>query len=227
MLQLPLNVQLNDSARFDNFFVGENTQLVNKLSQLNNSKDEFLFIWGAENAGKTHLAHACSQLISDSGKTVAYLPLDEPFMSEQFLDNLESVDFVCLDGFDVISKNSNWEQAVFNLYNQLKLFERQLVIFAESSPNQLHIILDDLKSRLGAMEVYKLSAVTDLNKPEYLISYGQSRGLEISTEVAMFILSRANRELKTIQKTIRKLDQQALTHKRKITIPFVKEILGL
>ncbi len=227
MLQLPLNVQLNDSATFDNFFVGENTQLVNKLSQLNKSKDEFLFIWGAEEVGKTHLAHACSQLISDSGKTVAYFPLDEPFMSAKFLDDLESVDLVCLDGFDVISKNNNWEQAVFHLYNQLKLFDRQLVIFAESSPNQLQINLNDLKSRLGAMEVYKLSAVTDLKKTEYLVSYGQSRGLEISTEVAIFILSRANRELKTIQRTIRKLDQQALTHKRKITIPFVKEILGL
>ncbi len=227
MLQLPLNVQLNDSARFDNYFIGENTQLINKLSQLNNSKDEFIFIWGAEGIGKTHLAHACSQLISDSGKTVAYFPLDEPFMSAEFLDNLESVDFVCLDGFNVISENSKWEQAIFNLYNQLKLFERQLVIFAESSPNELQINLSDLKSRLGAMEVYKLSGISDPYKSEYLREYGQSRGLKISLEVAHFILSRTSRELIAIQQTIQKLDQQALTHKRKITIPFVKKILEL
>lgn len=227
MLQLPLNVQLNDSARFDNFYAGKNAQLVNKLNQLNNSKDEFLFIWGAEGVGKTHLAHACSQLISDTGKTVAYLPLDEPFMAAEFLDNIESVDFVCLDGFDVISKHPQWEQAVFNLYNQLKLFDRQLVIFSGSSPNQLKINLGDLKSRLGAMEVYKLSGITDLNKSEYLVNYAQSRGLEISSEVANFILSRTNRELGAIQYTIKRLDQQALTHKRKITIPFVKEILEL
>jgi len=227
MLQLPLNVQLNDSAKIDNFFIGENVQLVNKLSQLNNSKGEFLFIWGAEGVGKTHLAHACSQLISKSGKTAAYLPLNEPFISEQLLDNLESVDFVCLDGFDVVSKNASWEQAIFHLYNQLKLFERQLIIFAESSPNQIQINLDDLKSRLGAMEVYKLSGVNDSDKAGFLLNYAQSRGLEITKEVANFILARSNRELKMVKKTIKKLDQQALTHKRKITIPFVKEILGL
>ncbi|MCF6192709.1 MAG: DnaA/Hda family protein [Kangiellaceae bacterium] len=167
MLQLPLNVQLNDSARFDNFFIGENTQLVSKLSHLDNSNNEFIFVWGAKGNGKTHLAHACSQLIADAGKTVAYLPLDEPFMSAEFLDNLESVDFVCLDGFDVILKNDNWEHAIFNLYNQLKSFSRQLVIFAKFSPNQLNVNLGDLKSRLGAMEVYKLKGIRDSKKPEY------------------------------------------------------------
>ena len=227
MLQLPLNIQLNDSARFDNFFIGENTQLINKLSRLNDSQNEFIYIWGAKGVGKTHLAHACSQLISESGKTVAYFPLNEPFMSTEFLHNMESVDVVCLDGFDLVSKNDRWEQAIFNLYNQLKLFERQLVIFAESSPNQLSINLADLNSRLGAMEVYRLTGISNSNKTEYFIEYGQSRGLDISTEVANFILTRTNRELITIQDAIKNIDQQALTHKRKITIPFVKEILKI
>jgi len=227
MLQLPLNIQLKNSAKFDNFFVGENTQLISKLTQLNQSRNEFIYIWGAKGVGKTHLAHACSQLISDAGKTAAYFPLDEPFISTEFLDNMESVDLVCLDGFDLVSKDKRWEHAVFNLYNQLKHFDRQLIIFAEYSPNQLEITLADLNSRLRGMEVYRLMGISNSDKTDYFIEYGQSRGLNISTEVANFVLTRTDRELMTIQDAVKNIDRQALTHKRKITIPFVKEILKI
>jgi len=227
MLQLPLDIQLNESATFKNYFVGENEQLVDKLSNLHKMKADFVFVWGASGVGKTHLAQATCHSLADSEKLIAYFPIDQPNIGSESLENLENVDFVCIDGFESLAGKNKWEQAFFDFYNQLRSHERQLVIFSQLSPNQISIDLADLKSRLGAMEVYKLRAIPDRQKINFLIGYGKSRGLEITEDVASFILTRTNREVATIRSLIKTLDQQALTHKRKITVPFVKDILGV
>lgn len=227
MLQLPLDIQLNDSAKFNNYFVGENGQLFDKLRTLDSTTDSFIFVWGAQGVGKSHLAQAACHSLVSSEKIIAYFPVGDLGVHSESLENLEHVDFVCIDGFESVAGSQKWETAFFNLFNQLRLHNHQLVIFSQLSPSQLSISLADLKSRLGSMEIYKLKAISDRQKTDFLIDYGKSRGLDIAQDVASFILTRTNREVKSIQLIVKKLDQQALTHKRRITVPFVKNILDI
>ncbi len=227
MLQLPLDIQLDDSAKFDNYFIGENHQLVDRLTNLRDTHEDFIFIWGAEGVGKSHLAQSVCHSLAASEKTIAYFPVNNPNIGAEYLENLENIDLICIDGFEFIASKRDWEEALFNLYNQLKSHRRQLVIFSQSSPIQMPILLKDLKSRLGDMEIYKLKSISDRQKVEFLMEYGRSRGLGIAEDVADFILARTNREVRDIQSVVKNLDKQALAQKRRITIPFVKNVLGI
>ncbi len=227
MLQLPLDIQLDGSARLDNFYPGNNLQLVQKITELPHSTDDFIFIWGGSEVGKSHLAQAVCRLYSENDLTAAYFPLDNPALEPEVLEGLEFADIVCIDSLQPVIHNGAWQQSLFNLFNNLKNNHRQFIVFAEYSPKNLKVHLADLKSRFGSMEIYKLEALTDQQRVGFVISSAEHRGLEISTEVAHFILARASRGVKALTNIIDLLDTQSLAQQRKVTIPFVKKVLKL
>ncbi|VEI48745.1 DNA replication initiation factor [Actinobacillus equuli] len=51
--------------------------------------------------------------------------------------------------------------------------------------------------------------------------------MELSDEVANFLLKRLDRDLQTLSTELDRLDRASLQAQRKLTVPFVKEILGL
>ena len=77
------------------------------------------------------------------------------------------------------------------------------------------------------MEIYKLEGLDDDQRIEFVISTAAHKGLEIAQDVAQFLLSRSSREVSDLIKIIDLLDTQSIAHKRKVTIPFVKNILSL
>jgi len=227
MLQIPLEIQLDDNARFTNYFEGDNCQLIGKLELLPQSEAQFLYIWGAAASGKSHLAQAICQNFADQNLTAIYLPLDNHLLKPGVLDGLEYADVVCLDNFDAIAGNIQWEQGCFNLFNNLKSQARHLVIFNQHSVRNIEINLADLMSRLNSMEVYRLNSISDEQRIDFVQSLGAYRGLDISKEVAQFLLARSLRDVNDLVDSVRILDKQSLAHQRKITIPFVKSILNL
>ncbi len=56
---------------------------------------------------------------------------------------------------------------------------------------------------------------------------GKLRGFELPEDVGRFLLKRLDREMRTLFMTLDQLDRASITAQRKLTIPFVKEILGL
>lgn len=226
MLQIPLNIKLDDAATFGNFFTGENVQLVQRLEKLASTTKDLIFIWGISGTGKSHLAQAVCQANSISGKIAAYFPLNNNLITAEAIEDLEGVDLVCLDSFESITESSEWEMAVFNLYNQLKERGKQLIVFSELSPSQSAINLPDLQSRLAAMEVYRISDIGDGSKIDFLMNSSSQVGIEMSRDVANYLVNRSDRSIPELAKVIKRLDQESLVQKRKITIPFVKQIFS-
>lgn len=226
MLQLPLKVQLDDSARLDNFISLDNQQLLDKLCSLNKNSGEFIYIWGAKETGKTHLAQALCQHLNQHKQLSAYLPFDNKELSPEILEGMAVMDLVCIDNLQAAIEEPSWQLALFNLYNGLKNDNKSLVIFGDTPPNQLTIELADLLSRLNAMEVYKLASLSEEQKFQIFCSRASQRGLDISTEVAKYIFSRQSRSMVDLIQLLEKLDQSSIALKRKITIPLVKQILG-
>lgn len=227
MLQLPLDIQLDGTARLDNFYPGSNRQIWQKLRDLIHSKDDFIFIWGSQNVGKSHLAQAICREYSENELTAAYFPLDNEALAPEVLEGLEFADLVCLDSLHSVLNEPLWQQSLFNLFNNLKNKHRQFIIFAENSPKNLILQLADLKSRFISMEIYKLEALTDQQRIGFVISNAEHRGLEISPEVAQFILARSSREVNDLINILDLLDAQSIALQRKVTIPFVKKVLSL
>ena len=53
------------------------------------------------------------------------------------------------------------------------------------------------------------------------------RGFELPEDVGRFLLKRLDREMRTLFDTLDRLDRASISAQRKLTIPFVKEALGL
>lgn len=229
----------DDNRGNDLITVNENAQLVSVLKAIAKETrvgfekadrdNNFVYLYGEKGTGRTHLLQAFTQTYSEHSPNglIAYLPLDNPQLVPEMVEGLSSFDAVCLDGLEQILGDKAWEEAVFNLYNQLKEQGKTLIISGREAPTQLTAALQDLKSRLSAMLIHSIQPLSDEGKRLLLKRKAQERGLELSDDVASFLLSRQQRDLPSLLNILEQLDQASLQAKRRLTIPFVKEVLDL
>lgn len=228
--QLPLPIHQIDDETLDNFFVGHNDLLVDSLSKnIACLKQQFFYVWGAEGSGKSHLLKAVSNQFLLLNRPAIYVPLSKSqYFSPAVLENLEYQDAVCLDDLQLVVGNEEWEIAIFDLFNRIREKEDTLLLIsANQSPNALPIKLPDLASRLTWGEIYQLNVFTDEEKILVLQRNAYERGIELPDETANFLLKRLDRDMHTLFDALLKLDKASLQAQRKLTIPFVKETLGL
>lgn len=224
--QLPLGVVLRDGASFDNYVSGENDEALSGLRACAEGRENFVYLWGASGCGKTHLLHALSRQLSHQGETVVYLPLsDAEALAPQALAGLEDVRLVCLDDLNAIAGKAAWEEAIFHLYNRLREQGNRLVVAADRPPAALGLALPDLQSRMTAGLVYHLRTLDDAQKAAALQLRASRRGIDLPPDVAGFMLRRCPRDMASLFDFLDHLDLAALAAQRRLTIPFVRQML--
>ncbi len=221
--QLPLGIGLRDSANFNNFFVGPNAEVV---FQLERGDEPFVFLWGSEGSGRSHLLQAaCHRMSAGTGGAV-YLPLSEsPELAPAMLEGLETMALVTVDDLQQVAGQSEWEHGLFHLYNRARDSGCRIIVAADAPPAALGISLPDLSSRLGWGPVYQLLPLDDVDKCAALQLRAHRRGLELSDEVANYLLRRSPRGLHSLFSLLEHLDRASLAAQRRLTIPFVREQL--
>lgn len=227
--QLPLGLQLKASARFGSFVSGPNQELVEQLHKLSgNPRAFFLLCWGATGCGKTHLLHACCHRAAEKDYPVACLDLfDCSDLPSQLLDGWEQYSLVCLDNVQAIAGNDAWEEALFHLYNRIREQQGSLVVTADCAPAQLPITLPDLRTRLGWGLTYQLQNLDDEQRLQVLRLRAQQRGCEMPEETGRYLIKRISRDLPDLVSLIDRLDEASLAEQRRLTVPFVKQVLSL
>lgn len=225
--QLPLPIQLKEPINFDTYCSGENQQIVTALQQLAVGKGErFIYLWGEEGSGRTHLMQAVCAQAGAAQLTAVYLPLTELISyTPEIVEDLHSLDIICLDDIDKIAGNAAWEEQLFYLYNQLLLHKKFLLVSAKTAPKHLNMQLPDLKSRLSSGLIYQLKSLSDADKRKVLQLHAVQRGLNLEDEVADYMLSHYSRDLTHLLTMLKELDIASLSSQRKLTIPFVKVVI--
>ena len=225
--QLPLGVGLRDDATFANFHPGPNATLVACLKrQLEAAGEPFVYIWGGDGVGRSHLLQAACHAASDQDRRSLYLPLEElghfpPLM----LEEVERLDLVAIDDLDRVVGRKRWEEALFHAFNRLRDGGRRLVVAASAPPRQLSVQLPDLASRLTWGMTFQVPGLDDQGRLEALQLRARGRGMQLSDEVARYILHRGPRHLESMFEVLETLDRASLSAQRKLTIPFVKQAL--
>lgn len=228
-VQLTLPLRLRDDATFANFYVGSNAVSLQALSHfIHNSSASYCYLWGHTGVGRSHLLQACCHEAHHAGLRTAYIPLaDIDHLSPSIFDDLENMHLVCIDDVDRIAGNTLWEESLFHLFNRIHAQQHKLLITASTVPHELKLKLRDLTSRLSSGLLFQIQAVSD---PERLLALqfrAKLRGLDISDEVGQFLLHRVKREWSSLFHALEKLDQASLTKQKKLTIPFVKQVLAI
>jgi len=227
--QIPLGLQLRAAARFSNFLAGPNNELIGQLVQTAGGTGEpFFLLWGAAGSGKSHLLQASCHLAANQDRTVAYVSLkDTANLSPDLLEGWESYQLVCLDDIHLIAGKQRWEEALFNLYNRIREHRGSLIVSSISNTAGHAFHLPDLASRLGWGLVYQLKPLNDEQRLEALQQRASLRGCEIPAETGRYLLRRLPRDMPALFKLLDRLDEASLVAQRKLTVPFVKSVLGL
>jgi len=230
-----LALKFPDDETFASFYPGQNYSV---LTQLKNSVvglgEPVLYMWGESGSGRSHLLHALCSEVDERGESVAYIPLQHhQGMTLDIFENMEQITLVCIDDIGAIAGNEKWEKALFDFYNRWsdnkenRASGASLVLCASDLPKQLGIKLNDLVSRLEWGACYHLTPLNEEDKLGALQLRAQLKGMKLPVDVGRFLLNRLSRDMNTLLDTLDQLDNASLEAKRKLTIPFVKEVLVL
>jgi len=232
-MQLPLNIQLSEINRFGNFISGGNSELVdvieNTVSALATDKRheiEVIFAWGGPGNGKTHLLQAACQQARDLAIDSVYVPIGQAGLENpSILEDLEALPLVCIDGVHLVAGNAEWESALFVLYEGMR-GRGLLLIASDLSPAESGFSLPDLVSRFKRGLVYGLKSLSDAQKMEVLRQRARLRGWVLSDDVVAYIEKNYPRDMASLGRLLEQLDHESLVQQRKVTVPFVKSLLG-
>ena len=224
MSQLALPIGLDDHAVFESFLPAGNEELVDRLLGLaSGAADGGCWLWGAASTGKTHLLQA---VCDRAGDRSVYVPIHVlADAGPALIMGLESREIVCIDDLDMVAGRGSWERAVFNLYNELLIQGGQLIVAASTAPRETGFELPDLASRMSQLPTYGLKALDENDRVAALRLRADHRGLDLPEDTARFLLKRSRRDMTTLYTLLDRLDREALKAKRRLTIPFVRDVL--
>lgn len=203
MKQLLLDIQPPALPTLENFVVGRNAEALNSLQLALNGNTEarFIYLWGAEGSGKSHLLKACKSAAETNG-----------------------LHLVIADDVHLLSAEAQID--LFNTYNQLKVSGGAMIVAGIASPSQMGL-RDDLATRLAWGLTYQLHPLTDAEKAQALKNYAKARGMKLPDEVLDYCLRYLRRDMPTLIATIDALDEWSLSTKKPVTVPLLRKLLQL
>ena len=144
------------------------------------------------------------------------------------IEDLASMDAVCIDDLQLLLSNKDWETALFNLINECQQSNCSLILsFGGTHPLEEKTELSDLLSRIKRMEFIALYAVQDEFFNQAIDFVAQQLDIKIEKAELEFLLKHQTRKFSLLVNNILALDKQAASLKRKITIPLIKETLNI
>lgn len=219
-----------DDAYFESFYISDEQRLlVNSLQQfVRDDAEDFVYLCGRSGLGKTHLLKAVCDLAERLRKSSRYVLLSDVqgAAPSDILSGHLAEQFLCLDNLDAICGNRQWEVALFDLYNQ-RIAAGLATYFSASKPAiMLEIELADLQSRLAAVLSFQLVDMSDLEKIALLRFRAAQRGIDINDGCLSYIILRSGRDVSVLMDVLQRLDRGSLAAGRKITVPFIKSVMG-
>jgi DnaA family protein len=228
MQQLPLGVRLPDRAVFASFLPGPNREAFEHATQVAAGEAAgATWICGPASAGKTHLLQAiCSQAAESRG--AGYFPLAQlAALGIGVLEGLPQLRCVCLDDLETVAGRRDWEKAIFALLREIEDGGGALVMATRPPPALLAWALPDLGSRCAAAAVLQLRALDEEEQQQALQLRARLRGFELPEETSRWLQRRFPRDMRRLYGLLDTLDEAALTAQRRLTVPFIREVLRL
>lgn len=234
--QLVLPISKRKQTNLDNFISGENEQVLNHIrsildgsSPYEQTSQRISVVTSNKSAGKTHLLIGACDYAEKVGLSSQYMDLELlKNMPPEILSTYCDKSLLCIDNLQMVEKSFEWQKAVFDVINQFIENDRHLLLIASTlAPENIEYSLPDLKTRLAWGINFSLFELNDLDKQHAISMHLASLGLVFSEDIVPFIFKRCTRDMSKIDKLVQTLDEASLQNKRKITIPFIKQILSI
>lgn len=218
MKQIPLPIAPHGVQNFDSFVPGPNAAALQHLRGLAVPAAP-VYLWGGAGTGKTHLLHALVHEWQERGEQVGWFAGGDAAPWE--LDDAWSL--VVLD--DCGALDAQQQAAAFSVFVQAAV--RQLpVVAAGALPPVDLAVREDLRTRLGWGLVFAMEPLAEPEVRAILRCEADLRGIFLSDDVMDHLLTRFARDLKHLMRLLDRLDDFALSQRRLVTVPLLKQMLA-
>ena len=219
--QLPINFSFYEIKSFFNYIPGDNIFIIETLRRVaNENSHNLIFLVGATSSGKTHL---CLSTYEESKKNKLYYTAEN--INKLNREDIEDLELLILDDFDIIINNHNLEETLFYIMNDLIIRKKSIFLTSSIPANEINFKLKDLKTRVCSDQILEIKELDDSEKINLLYKIAKNRGWILSDKVSKFILNHFDRDLYFLCNVIKSIDERSLSEKKNITIPFIKKII--
>lgn len=228
MQQLPLDIRLADYALFETYFAGPNEACVHALRDVAATKTSaFVWLWGELGCGRSHLLQACVNAAGAAGARAVYLSLDPTHgAAPGVVEGIEACEVIAVDDVDRVTGDAEWERSLLLLYEEVRQGRGRLVVAADRAPLHCHFRLPDLVSRFSSGATFRVRRLADEDRIRAMQLRARWRGLELPDDVARYVIARVQRDTGSLFALLDRLDREALVAQRRLTVPFVRQIIG-
>jgi len=226
--QLPLGVELPQTATFAAFVGQTNAEVCAAVTGGVDGRGRQFYLHGPHATGKTHLLQAACRAIANSGRRSAYVPLAQTAtQTAALVAGMQSLDCLCLDEISAIAGQREAELALVGLIDGLRANGGLLLVADRRPVAELALTLADLASRLSWGSMYALAEPDDADKEQLLMRRAAQRGMRLPQATARYLLRHGLRDVASLMDALAQLDTASLAAQRRLTIPFVKQVLTL
>jgi chromosomal replication initiator protein len=228
--------------RFSNFIESKGSRFALSCVQELCSGDavpyKTLYLSGASGLGKTHLLMSIGNHLAETDSSAKALYVHCRDLIES-LNRIESVlpgnlgapgsevDFLLLDDIDRITGNLPAQEALYRVYNQT-LEQGGKMVFAGRTPaDQLEKTESFLTSRFKWGMTAELLPMDDEAIAQLIQKLAGDLGLDIPEKIITYLLNRIPRDFQSVKNAVTLINEESLRQKHKVTLPLVKNALGV
>ena len=233
---------LDPRFTFENFVVGRANELAyaaaRRVAEQNAPGFNPLFLYGGVGLGKTHLMHAIAWHLrrNHPERRVIYMSA-EKFMYQfvralrfkdtvAFKDQFRSVDVLMIDDVQFISGREHTQEEFFHTFNALVDQNRQVIVSADKSPQDLDKIEERLRSRLGWGLVADIHPTTAELRLNILQSKARLSGCPVPEKVLEFLAHKISSNVRELEGALNRIVAHAQLVGRAITPEMTQEVLA-
>lgn len=233
---------LDPRFTFENFVVGKTNELAyaaaRRVADSETPTFNPLFLYGGSGLGKTHLMHAIAWQIRRNfpNRRVIYMSA-EKFMYQfvralrykdtvSFKEQFRSVDVLMIDDVQFIGGKDTTQEEFFHTFNALVDRNRQVIVSADKSPQDLDRVEERLRSRLG------WGLVADLHPANYELRLGilQAKaaklGCAVPDKVIEFLGHKITSNVRELEGALNRIVAHSQLVGRTISLEMTQEVLA-
>lgn len=240
--QFALDITHSPQASLEKYLPGKDLALICALQDVERSwkkvdshssdnplNQRWIYWWGPEGSGRTHLLDAIGNAAKHAGlehialtpfEPTAWIRLEEKMgvISESITPSVITVD-------DVDRLDDRLVGSLFRILNGVQASKAIHIFMAGNAAPANLKLREDLRTRLGWGLIFQTQLLDDGEKIQALEEAAKARGLVLSPDVLPWLLSRFYRDMPSLMALIDALDAYSLETKRAVTLPLVRELL--